>query len=243
MSLSGKTALITGGGTGIGLGIAQAFAAAGCRVILAGRRAEVLKQACEATKSAVPMTSRTVDVGDWSSVEGLFAEVHQEFGPLDILVNSAGTNTARRRLAELSVEDWDAMMKINCYGSFYCLRAALPKMAERRDGLIVNINSISGLRAGMLGGIGYNASKFAVTGLGITAAQEAAEFGIRVTNVYPGEVDTPILEKRPTKVSDEHRAKILKPEDVGAAVLMIANLPPRAHVPELTIKPTWQVYV
>lgn len=243
MSLSGKTALITGGGTGIGLGIAQAFAAAGCRVIIAGRRAEVLEKACDATKSPVPMTYRTVDVGDWPSVEALFAEVHKDVGPLDILVNSAGTNTAKRRLAELSVEDWDAMMKINCYGSFYCLRAALPKMAERRDGLIVNINSISGLRAGMLGGIGYNASKFAVTGLGITAAQEAAEFGIRVTNVYPGEVDTPILEKRPTKVSDEHRAKILKPEDVGAAVLMIANLPPRAHIPELTIKPTWQVFV
>ncbi len=101
-------------------------------------------------------------------------------------------------------------MKINCYGSFYCLRAALPKMIERREeGLIVNINSVSGIRAGMLGGIGYNASKFAVTGLGITAAQEAAEYGIRVTNVYPGEVDTPILEKRPTPVSDEHRSRIL----------------------------------
>ena len=243
MKLSGKTALVTGGGTGIGLGIAQALAAEGCRVIITGRREEVLKKACAETKSAVPMTYRTVDVGDWSSVEKLFTEVHAEFGPLDILVNSAGTNTARRRLAELSLEDWDAMMKINCYGSFYCLRAALPKMAEKRDGLIVNINSVSGIRAGMLGGIGYNASKFAVTGLGITAAQEAAEFGVRVTNVYPGEVDTPILEKRPVAVSAEHRAKILKPEDVGAAVLMVACLPPRAHVSELTIKPTWQTFV
>lgn len=243
MSLSGKTALVTGGGTGIGLGIAQALAAAGCRVIIAGRRESVLKQACEATKSESPLTYRTVDVGDWSSVEGLFKAVHQDVGALDILVNSAGTNTARRRLAELSLEDWDAMMKINCYGSFYCLRAALPKMIERRDGLIININSVSGIRAGMLGGIGYNASKFAVTGLGITAAQEAAEYGIRVTNIYPGEVDTPILEKRPIPVSDEHRSRILKPEDVGAAVLMVAQLPPRAHVSELTIKPTLQMFV
>lgn len=243
MSLSGKTALITGGGTGIGLGIAQALAAEGCRVIIAGRRESVLKQACEATTSPIQLTYHAVDVGDWSSVESLFRAVHQDVGALDILVNSAGTNTARRRLAELSLEDWDAMMKINCYGSFYCLRAAMPKMIERRDGLIVNINSVSGIRAGMLGGIGYNASKFAVTGLGITAAQEAAEYGIRVTNVYPGEVDTPILEKRPTPVSDEHRSRILKPEDVGAAVLMVAQLPPRAHLSELTIKPTLQMFV
>lgn len=243
MSLKGKTALITGGGTGIGLGIAQTLAAAGCRVIIAGRRENVLQEACRATKSDPPVVGRTVDVGDWNSVEALFAGVHQEFGPLDILINSAGTNTARRKLEELSLDDWDAMMKINCYGSFYCLRAALPKMIERRDGLIVNINSTSGLRAGLLGGVGYNASKFGVTALGITAAQEVAQYGIRVTNVYPGEVDTPILEKRPTPVSDEHRARILKPEDVGAAVLMIARLPARAHISEITIKPTCQMFV
>lgn len=240
MKLTGKTALITGGGTGIGLGIAQALAAEGCRVIVCGRREETVRQAAATMKGAV---ARTVDVGDWASVEKLFAGVHGEFGALDILVNSAGTNTAKRTLPELSLEDWDAMMKINCYGSFYCLRAAAPKMIERKDGLIVNINSVSGIRAGLLGGIGYNASKFAVTGLGITAAQEVAEHGIRVTNVYPGEVDTPILEKRPKPVTAEHRAKILKPEDVGAAVLMVALLPQRAHIPELTIKPIGQMFV
>ncbi|MCE9605875.1 MAG: SDR family oxidoreductase [Planctomycetia bacterium] len=240
MTLTGKTALVTGGGTGIGLGIAQALAGEGCRVIVSGRREETLKQAAATMQGA---SYRTVDVGDWPSVEAMFASVHKEFGPLDILVNSAGTNTARRTLGELSLEDWDAMMKINCYGSFYCLRAAVPEMIKRKDGLIVNINSVSGIRAGLLGGIGYNASKFAVTGLGITAAQEVAEHGIRVTNVYPGEVDTPILEKRPKPVTAEHRARILKPEDVGAAVLMICKLPPRAHIPELTIKPIGQMYI
>jgi len=243
MHLTGKTALVTGGGTGIGLGIAQALAGAGAKVVIAGRRAEVLARACVETSSPVPMLARTVDVGDWKSVEALFADVAKTVGHVDILINSAGTNTARRKLDELSIEDWDLMMKINCYGSYYCLRAVVPQMKQRRDGLIVNINSISGLRAGLLGGIGYNVSKFGVTALGITAAQEVAEFGIRVTNVYPGEVDTPILEKRPTPVTDEHRAKILKPEDVGAAVLMVASLPPRAHIPELSIKPTWQVFV
>jgi NADP-dependent 3-hydroxy acid dehydrogenase YdfG len=243
MQLSGKVALVTGGGTGIGLGIAQALAGAGATVIITGRRLDVLKQACDETQSPVPMRFEQADVTNWISLELLFNKLHAEHGALDILVNSAGTNVAKRKLEELTLDDWDAMMKINCYGSFYCLRAALPKMIERKDGLVVNINSVSGIRAGLLGGIGYNASKFAVTGLGITAAQEVAQHGIRVTNIYPGEVDTPILEKRPTPVTPEHRAKILKPEDVGAAVLMIACLPPRAHIPELTIKPTTQMFV
>lgn len=241
MQLSGKVALVTGGGTGIGLGIAHALAGAGAKVIITGRRVDVLKQACD--ESPVPLTFMQADVTNWISLELLFNNIHAEHGALDILVNSAGTNVAKRKLEELTLDDWDAMMKINCYGSFYCMRAALPKMIERKDGLVININSISGIRAGLLGGIGYNASKFAVTGLGITAAQEVAQHGIRVTNVYPGEVDTPILEKRPTPVTPEHRARILKPEDVGAAVLMIACLPPRAHIPELTIKPTSQMFV
>lgn len=241
MQLSGKVALVTGGGTGIGLGIAHALAGAGAKVIITGRRVDVLKQACD--ESPVPLTFMQADVTNWISLELLFNNIHAEHGALDILVNSAGTNVAKRKLEELTLDDWDAMMKINCYGSFYCMRAALPKMIERKDGLVININSISGIRAGLLGGIGYNASKFAVTGLGITAAQEVAQHGIRVTNVYPGEVDTPILEKRPTPVTPEHRARILKPEDVGAAALMIACLPPRAHIPELTIKPTSQMFV
>jgi NADP-dependent 3-hydroxy acid dehydrogenase YdfG len=156
------------------------------------------------------------------------------------LVNSAGVNVLRRSLAELSLEDWDAMLQVNASGAFYCLRAALPEMRQRRDGLIVNISSIAGIRSSLLGGIGYTASKFAMSAMGITAAREESKYGIRVTNIYPGEVDTPILEKRPTPVSDEHRARILQPDDVAAAVVMIACLPPRAHVSELVIKPTSQ---
>ena len=115
-------------------------------------------------------------------------------------------------------------------------------MRERHDGLIVNISSIAGERLSLLGGIGYTASKFAMTALGVTAAREEAENGIRVTNVYPGEVETPILDHRPVPVSAEHRARILQPEDVAAAVVMVACLPQRAHIPELIIKPTSQDY-
>jgi NADP-dependent 3-hydroxy acid dehydrogenase YdfG len=90
--------------------------------------------------------------------------------------------------------------------------------------------------------VAYSASKFAMAALGITVAQEVREIGIRVTNIYPGEVDTPILDHRPVPVTAEHRAKILQPEDVAAALVMIAALPPRANVAEIIIKPTIQQF-
>jgi NADP-dependent 3-hydroxy acid dehydrogenase YdfG len=120
------------------------------------------------------------------------------------------------------------------------MRAVLPAMRQRRDGLIINISSTAGKRAALLGGVAYNASKFALSALGVTAALEEGKNGIRVSNIYPGEVDTPILERRPVPVTAEHRARILQPEDVAAAAVMIACLPPRAHVLELVIKPVTQ---
>lgn len=242
MKLSGKTALVIGGATGIGLGSAIALAEEGCRVAIAGRREDKLREAAASFHGSPPLLYRAADVGDLKSVESLVAWATKELGPLDVMVNSAGVNVLRRTLAELSPEDWELMMRINATGAFYCLRAVLPHMRERRDGLIVNISSIAGKRSSLLGGIGYTAAKFAMTATGITAAREEAQYGIRITNIYPGEVDTPILEHRPKPVSAEHRARILKPEDVAAAVVMIACLPPRAHIPELVIKPTSQDY-
>ena len=145
-------------------------------------------------------------------------------------------------MAELAPEDWDRLMQVNVTGAYNTIREVLPEMRERKDGLIVNISSIAGLRASPLGGVAYSASKFAMTALGTCVALEERERGIRVTNVYPGEVDTPILEQRPQPVSAEHRALILQPEDVAAAVVMIAKLPARAHIPDLTIKPTSQAF-
>ena len=207
---------------------------------IAGRRQEPLDAAVREFKGEPKLVCHTVDVGDLASVEKLFAWSKHSLGPLDILVNSAGVNVRHRTMAELSPEDWDKMMRINASGTFYCIRAVLPQMRKRRAGLIVNISSIAGIRSSLLGGVGYTASKFAMTGLGTTVGREEAEHGIRVTNIYPGEVETPILENRPVPVSAEHRAQILQPGDVADAVLMVACLPPRAHVTDLVIKPSSQ---
>jgi NADP-dependent 3-hydroxy acid dehydrogenase YdfG len=146
-------------------------------------------------------------------------------------------------MAEMRPEQWDQVLAANATGAYNCTHAVLPQMRARRDGLIINISSIAGKRASALGGVAYAASKFAMAALGTAVANEENKNGIRVTNVYPGEVNTPILDNRPTPVSDEHKAAILQPEDVAALVVTIACLPPRAHVAELIIKPTRQEYV
>ena len=242
MTLIGKTALITGGGTGIGAAIALAFAGAGCRVAISGRREEKLDQIELSFSGEPPVLTHPVDVADRDSVATLFEWASGALGEIDILINSAGVNVKNRSMGDVSPEDWDHLLDVNVTGAYNCMRAVLPGMRERHDGLIVNISSLAGIRASLLGGVGYTASKFGMSALGLTVALEEKDHGIRVTNIYPGEVETPILDHRPAPVSVEHRARILQPEDVAAAVLMVANLPPRAHVPELTIKPTTQAF-
>ncbi len=243
MNLAGKTALITGGGTGIGAATALSLAAAGCRVAIAGRRLNKLEQTAALSSSKTKIEIHEVDVTDRNSVNELFQWAIKTLGHIDILVHSAGANIKHRLMSETTPTEWDELLAINATGVYNCLYALLPHMRERHDGLIVLISSVSGKRAAKLGGIGYAAAKFAMGAIGTSVANEEGKNGIRVSTIYPGEVDTPILDHRPVPVTDEHRARILQPEDVAAAIVMLAQLPPRAHVHEMIIKPTVQEYV
>jgi NADP-dependent 3-hydroxy acid dehydrogenase YdfG len=164
--------------------------------------------------------------------------VLQTYGSLDVLVCNAGTNVRDRSLDKLSLDDWDLMIATNLTGAFHLVHAFLPSMRARGSGLIIQICSIAGLRASLLGGVGYSASKFGQAALGIGIGREDGPKGIRSSVIYPGEVNTPILENRPVPVGKERREAILQAEDVAAAVKFLVQLPPRAHVPELVIKPT-----
>jgi NADP-dependent 3-hydroxy acid dehydrogenase YdfG len=239
--LDGRTALVTGGGSGIGAAIASTLAAAGCHVVITGRRMERLQAVADADSTG-RITPVVADVADRDSVSALFEQVGAVLSRVDILVNSAGINVPNRAMADLTPEDWDRVMAINATGTFNCIRGVLPQMRERHDGVIINITSVAGMRTGLLGGVAYNASKFAASALGRTVGEEERDNGIRVTTIYPGEVETPILDDRPVPVSAEHRARILQPEDIAAAALMVACLPPRARVPELVITPTTQSF-
>lgn len=241
MGLDGKAALVVGGGSGIGKAIALALAADGAKVAIAGRRFEVLEEVAKASEAEIHCHS--VDVADRTSVKSLFEWAEKTIGPVEILVNAAGINIKTRSMAEMTPEQWDLVMQINATGGYNVMYYALPSMRAKKDGLIINISSIAGKRAAALGGIAYCASKFAMTALGTAAGNEVAADGVRITNIYPGEVDTPILTQRPKPVTEEHRGRMLQPEDFSEVVLAICHLPPRAHVAEMVIKPTTQEYV
>ena len=242
MSLEGQNVLVVGGGSGMGEAIALTLTQEGARVAIAGRHQEKLDNVtAKAAKGCI--LTKTVDVADRSSVKTLFDWVAGEFRQLHVLVNCAGVNVPKRSMAELSPENWDKIMAINATGAFNCMHYGLPLMRPHREGLVINLSSTSGKRAAPLGGVGYNASKFAMTALGTSASEEEKNNGIRITTILPGEVDTPILEQRPSPVSAEHRAKILKPADIAAVVVTIAKLSTNAHVPELVIKPLSQSFI
>ncbi len=241
--LAGKVVAITGGGTGIGAGIACGLAEAGCQVTVGGRRIEFLKELTAAISAQHPVRAHVIDVADDDSVAAFFADVRDNVGEVDILVNSAGINIQKRTMAEMSPADWHRVMEINASGAYRCMYQVLPAMRQRRDGLVINISSVAGKRAISLGGVAYCASKFAMTALGTAVSNELREEGVRITNVYPGEVNTPILENRPVPVTQEHKDSILQPEDIASVIVSICKLPPRANVPEIVIKPTKQEWV
>lgn len=236
--LAGKTAVVTGGGTGIGEAIVRSLYAEGCIVWAVGRRLEPL-QSVAAEYPGVRI--RSVDVADEADVAALFGEV----GRCDILVNNAGINIVNRQFSLLDPAEFKKVLEINTVGAFNCIHHCVEgagAMAASQDGLIVNVSSIAGMRTYELSGTAYTASKFAMNALGSAMAAEYRELGIRVTNLCPGEVLTPIMKLRPVQPSAEHLASICQPEDVADCVMLVACLHKRANVPELVIKPTKQFY-
>ena len=233
------TALITGAGSGIGRGVARTLGAMGLQLALIGREAWKLEQTRnELERGRENALVMACDVTDRHAVAAMVEGVLGSFGSIDILVCNAGTNVRNRSLEALTPEDWDRMIAVNLTGPFNLVHNVLPAMRLRQNGLVIQICSISGIRASTLGGTGYSASKFGQSALGICLGREEGRRGIRSTVIYPGEVNTPILDARPVPVGAERRAAILQPEDVAAAVKFLVELHPRARVPELVITPT-----
>jgi len=231
----GKVVWITGGGSGIGLAGGLELARAGAHVVISGRNPETLKQAEKQLAAAGSAEAMPLDVSSKEDV----ARVAAKIGRVDILVNSAGINSPRRNLHNVSLESWDQIVAINLSGMFYCVHAVLPGMRSRRDGLIINVSSWAGRYPSTLTGPGYNATKHAVVALTESINMEECGNGIRASSVLPGEVATPILEKRPVPPTPEVRAKMLQAEDLGKTILFLASLPPRACVNEILISPSW----
>jgi NADP-dependent 3-hydroxy acid dehydrogenase YdfG len=235
--------VITGGGSGIGLATARLFLEAGANVAIAGRSKQKLEASAKSLGAPDRLSCHAADISEPAQAQNLVQTLERKLGKIDILVNNAGTNIKERTFRQLTPEIWQKLLRTNLDGAFYCIHAAFPGMLARKQGLIININSIAGKRATPLGGLAYAVSKFGMTALGIGLGAEEKDSGIRVTNIYPGEVDTPILEFRPTPVTEEHRQRILQPEDIARGVLYVASQPPHVSIPELIIKPISQAYV
>jgi len=230
-ALAGKTALVIGASSGIGLATANLFADAGATVHAAARRRETIEGGAEGRD----VTAHALDISDKETVWSTIEEIGESDG-IDILVVAAGMNFPERRLEQLTAEGWDAMISVNLSGAFYAIRAALPYL-RASQGLVVLISSVSG-RWPDASGPAYQASKAGMVELAHAAGFEEHVNGVRFTSILPGIVDTPILDNRPEPPPKEVRDAALKPEDVAQACLFLATLPPHAYVPELTMVPT-----
>jgi NADP-dependent 3-hydroxy acid dehydrogenase YdfG len=233
-----NVAIVTGAGSGVGRAVALRLAARGWNVGIVGRRLDALKDTVRAAGDARTLLHPYPrDVADPTAAGPVVQELVSRFGGVHALVNSAGTNLPRRGMDVLSVEDFHALVDVNLHGTFHFVHAVLPVMRKQGNGTIVNVVSDAGLIANAKAGAAYVASKFGVTGLTQSVNAEERHNGVRATAVFPGDIDTPLLEKRPQPPTAEARAKMLQPEDVADCVILAINLPQRAVVEQLVVRP------
>ena len=237
MEHSVKNAVVTGAGSGVGRAVAIQLVREGWHVALVGRREATIAETAKLTGDPARTLVCPCDVGKAADVDAMVAKVLAKFPSVEVLVNAAGTNIPRRSLDVLSVEDFQQLIDANLTGSFLCARAFLPGMRARGSGTIVNIVSDAGLQSSPKAGAGYAASKCGQRGLTQSINAEERGRGIRACAILPGDIDTPLLEKRPEPPPAEARARMLKPEDVTACAMLAINLPQHAVVEELLIRP------
>ncbi len=232
-ALAGQVALVTGAGRGIGRAIALALAGEGAAVALAARtRSELGEVAGEIRGVGSRALAIPTDVTQDAAVEALVDQTVAELGTLDILVTAAGV-ASFGPVANTKPGDWDAMLAVNLRAVMVCCRTALGPMLRQRRGTIINIGSVAATRT-IPGGAAYTAAKAGVLGFSRVLAEEVRGEGVRVGVLSPGAVDTPLWD---AVGGGPDRAKMLRPEDVARAAILMLTLPPRAALEELTLLP------
>lgn len=226
-------AIVTGAGRGIGRAVAHALAREGAAVALAARtRQELAAVAAEIRQGGGRALAIPTDVAQDAAVEALVERTAGELGRVDLLVTAAGV-AAFGPVSGAKPGDWDAMLAINLRATMVCCRAVLPAMIRQRRGMIVNVASIAATRA-IAGAAAYSATKAGVVAFSRVLAEEMRGDGVRIGVILAGATDTPLWDTIPNAPD---RGRMLRPEDVARAVVLMAALPPRAALEEVTLLP------
>lgn len=244
--LDGKVAIVTGGGSGIGKGIARAFVDEGCTVVIAARNVERLNAAAAElagnTSSSGTVVAIPTDVTDEEQMVSLFAKTMDQFGRLDILVSNAGAFDGGP-VEDLTMEQWQTVMQVNVTGPFLGAREAFKIMKKQGGGRIINIGSIAAQRP-RHSSTPYTTSKHAVWGLTQSLALEGRDYGIAVSALHPGNV---MVERRADGKSatgrDEGPEPLISIADMGRTALLMATLPANTNMLEAIILPLGQDYL
>ena len=236
MNLSGQIALVTGGGTGIGKAIAKAMLAEGAKVIIVGRKGEILKEAQAELGSDVEMM--TCDVTQEDQVKKVYENIISNHGKIDILINNAGM-AAKAKSYEMSYNLWKKVVDVNLNGAFLCAREAMKIMVNQKSGRIINIGSISG-QMSRPENAPYTATKFAIEGLTRALALDGRDHGVAVSVIHPGNAATNIWKGR-EEISE--REGLIPLEDLGKLAVTMLTMSPNVNILGSVILPITQPYL
>ena len=237
--LDGKVAIVTGGGSGIGREAARRLAAEGARVVVAGRRRPPLDEAvAEIERAGGRAAARPADLGKHAEAVALADWTRETWGPVDLLINNAGESSRARSIRWIGPEEWESVFAINVRAVYALTQAVLPGMLERGGGTVITVSSVAALRASLMSGPAYGAAKAAAAVLMRSLHEELRSRGIRATTIFPAEVDTPIMDKRPRPPDPAERATMMRPEDVADVILLCATMPARTVIEQVVMHPT-----
>jgi len=235
--VTGKIALITGAGRGIGRAVASNLATSGCRIILTARTMAQLEDVQqEISTGGGEAISITADLTRDDEIQRLVEQSQKPWGAPDILINNAGWGK-RAPVVKVQGEDLDQTLRLNLRAPMILAQSFVPGMIEKGEGAVINIGSVSG-KTGEANGAPYSASKFGLIGFTQSLYEEVREHGIKVAVILPGFVDTPLIP--PNRQLD--RGKMIQPADVAQTVRYILNSAPTCCPVEITLRPQKSPY-